>query len=124
MTLQNMGTILPVVRDGRLRGLAVTSLKRTSVMPDLPTVAESGFAGLRSDLLVRADGAGRHAGADHRQGPSAGGGGRGHAGRAREACALGLDTSADGPDAVAAIIKADTAKWAKVIKDANIKAGE
>ena len=31
---------------------------------------------------------------------------------------------ADGPDAMAAIIKADIAKWAKVIKDANIKAGD
>ena len=38
--------------------------------------------------------------------------------------ALGLDTTTDGPDAVAAVIKADTAKWAKVIKDANIKAGD
>jgi tripartite-type tricarboxylate transporter receptor subunit TctC len=35
---------------------------------------------------------------------------------------LGLDTTADGPEAFAAIIKADIAKWAKVIKDNNIKA--
>jgi tripartite-type tricarboxylate transporter receptor subunit TctC len=34
---------------------------------------------------------------------------------------LGLDTASDAPDAFAAIIKADIAKWAKVIKDANIK---
>jgi tripartite-type tricarboxylate transporter receptor subunit TctC len=37
---------------------------------------------------------------------------------------LGLDTASDRPDAFAAIIKADIAKWAKVIKDANIKAGD
>src|ERR1041384_6062589 len=42
MTLQNMGSILPVVRQGQLRGLAVTSLKRTPVMPELPPLAESG----------------------------------------------------------------------------------
>ena len=30
MTLQNVGTILPVVREGKLRGLAVTSLKRSA----------------------------------------------------------------------------------------------
>src|SRR4029079_6092150 len=42
MTLQNMGSILPIVRQGQLRGLAVTSLKRTPVMPELPTLAESG----------------------------------------------------------------------------------
>ena len=35
---------------------------------------------------------------------------------------LGLDAVSDSPDAFAKIIKADIAKWAKVIKDANIKA--
>jgi tripartite-type tricarboxylate transporter receptor subunit TctC len=44
MTLQNMGAILPVVRDGKLRGLAVTSLKRSSIISELPTLAESGFS--------------------------------------------------------------------------------
>jgi tripartite-type tricarboxylate transporter receptor subunit TctC len=43
MTLQNMGSILPVVRQGQLRGLAVTSLSRTPILPDLPTIAESGL---------------------------------------------------------------------------------
>ena len=36
---------------------------------------------------------------------------------------LGLDAVSDPPDAFAAIIKADIAKWAKVIKEAGIKAG-
>jgi len=34
---------------------------------------------------------------------------------------LGLDATSDPPEAVAKIIKADIAKWAKVIKDAGIK---
>jgi tripartite-type tricarboxylate transporter receptor subunit TctC len=37
MTLQNMGAILPVVRDGKLRGLAVTSLKRSPIISELPS---------------------------------------------------------------------------------------
>lgn len=37
---------LPQVKQGRLRPLAVTSLKRISLMPELPTVAESSFASL------------------------------------------------------------------------------
>jgi tripartite-type tricarboxylate transporter receptor subunit TctC len=37
---------------------------------------------------------------------------------------LGLDVTSDPPDALAAIIKSDIAKWAKVIKAANIKAGD
>ena len=37
---------------------------------------------------------------------------------------LGLDAVADPPDTMAGIIKADTVKWAKVIRDANIKAAQ
>src|SRR5262245_27818969 len=43
MTLMNMGAILPLVRDGKLRGLAVTSLKRSPIISELPTLAECGF---------------------------------------------------------------------------------
>lgn len=39
---------LPFLRGGRLKALAVTGLKRTSVAPDVPTVAESGFPGFES----------------------------------------------------------------------------
>jgi tripartite-type tricarboxylate transporter receptor subunit TctC len=38
-------TATPLVKSGRLRALAVTSLNRTSAMPDLPTIAESGVPG-------------------------------------------------------------------------------
>ena len=37
---------------------------------------------------------------------------------------IGLDVVGDAPDAFAAIIRTDTPKWAKVIKDAGIKAAE
>lgn len=40
-----ISSVLPYVREGRLRGLAVTSAKRTAVMPDTPTIAESGLPG-------------------------------------------------------------------------------
>jgi tripartite-type tricarboxylate transporter receptor subunit TctC len=39
---------LPMVRDGRLRGIAVTSLRRDPALPDVPTVAEQGFAGFEA----------------------------------------------------------------------------
>lgn len=41
----NMGSILPHVKAGRMRGLGVTSPKRSPTMPDLPTVAEQGLPG-------------------------------------------------------------------------------
>lgn len=38
-------TVLPHVRSGKLRALAVTGAKRSTAMPELPTVAESGVKG-------------------------------------------------------------------------------
>jgi tripartite-type tricarboxylate transporter receptor subunit TctC len=38
-------TALPFIRDGRLRALAVTTAARLAVLPDLPTVAETGYPG-------------------------------------------------------------------------------
>ena len=39
------GTMLPYVKAGRLRALAITSTKRALLLPDLPTVAEAGLPG-------------------------------------------------------------------------------
>ena len=41
----NMATAVPLVRAGRLRGLAVTSARRAPAVPDLPTAKEAGLAG-------------------------------------------------------------------------------
>jgi tripartite-type tricarboxylate transporter receptor subunit TctC len=38
-------TALPFIRDGRMRALAVTTAARLAVLPDLPTVAETGYPG-------------------------------------------------------------------------------
>jgi tripartite-type tricarboxylate transporter receptor subunit TctC len=122
--IQNAGASLPMVRDGRVRGIGITSLQRSPNAPDLPTFNESGFPGFeatswfallapagtpapvldkvrREALKVLAD-------------PDL---------RARFA-QLGLDTVGNSPDELAALIKADLAKWAKVIKEVGIKAGE
>jgi tripartite-type tricarboxylate transporter receptor subunit TctC len=39
---------LPMVREGRLRGIAVTSLRRDPALPDVPTVAEQGYPGFEA----------------------------------------------------------------------------
>ena len=48
-TLLTVPTAAPVVRDGRLRGLAVTSAKRNPAFPNLPSIVEEGFAAAQSD---------------------------------------------------------------------------
>src|SRR5688572_14202352 len=42
-------TAIPQVKSGRVKGLAVTTLKRSLMLPDLPTIAESGFPGFETD---------------------------------------------------------------------------
>jgi len=122
MTMQNVGAILPVVRQGQLRGLAVTSLKRTPIMPDLPTIAESGLPGFEAiswfGLMAPSGTPAPIVAKVYQQAAKI----VSEPEMKEKLAQLGLDTASDAPDAFAAIIKADIAKWAKVIKDANIKA--
>ncbi len=46
LMIDPMITALPLVQAGQLKALAVASSRRTSVLPDVPTAAESGLAGL------------------------------------------------------------------------------
>jgi len=41
----NIGAVLPLIQGGKLRGLAVTTAKRTPAVPDMPTIAEAGVPG-------------------------------------------------------------------------------
>jgi tripartite-type tricarboxylate transporter receptor subunit TctC len=124
MTVQNAASILPIVQDGKLRGLAVTSLKRFPSLPEVPTIAESGFPGFEATswfsllaphgtpaLIVRKI---REEAAKVLGEPEM---------RARFA-QLGLDTVGGSPEELAAVIKSDIAKWTRVIKEAGIKPGE
>jgi tripartite-type tricarboxylate transporter receptor subunit TctC len=47
--MDGLPSALPHVRAGRLKALAITSLKRSAAAPELPTIAESGYAGFYAD---------------------------------------------------------------------------
>ena len=119
--IQNAGAAMPLVRDGRVRGIAVTSLKRTSSAPDLPTLAEQGFpgfeatswfalmgpAGLPKPIVDKARAESLKALADPEL--------------KKKFATMGLDLVGSTPEETRAAIAADIPKWAKVIKDAGIK---
>ena len=48
LTFENITVVSTHVKSGKVRGLAVTSLKRSPVLPEIPTVAESGFPGFEA----------------------------------------------------------------------------
>lgn len=48
VAVENIVITVPHIRRGALRGLAVTSAKRSAVIPELPTVAESGVPGFQT----------------------------------------------------------------------------
>ena len=124
MTFQNAGAILPTVRDGKLRGLAMTARTRSPNMPEIPTMIEQGVPDFDVTswfgLLAPAGTPPAVIEKLHREAvkivsqPDM-----------REKFGLiGLDVVTDAPDALAAIMRRDIAKWAQVIKDAGIKAGQ
>jgi tripartite-type tricarboxylate transporter receptor subunit TctC len=110
-----------VARKGKLRALAVTSWRRSSAIPELPTIAESGYLGydLTSwfGLLTPATTPATIVRKLHFETVKALA-----LSDLRAKCAdLGLETIGNSPDAFAAIIKSEIPKWTKVIKDADIK---
>ena len=48
LAIDALNSALPYIRDGRLRAIAVTTTKRSSSLPDVPTVAEQGLADFES----------------------------------------------------------------------------
>jgi tripartite-type tricarboxylate transporter receptor subunit TctC len=118
----SVASSIPQVKAGKLKALATTGTKRSKVVPDLPTIAESGFPGFDVStwyaLLVPA----RTSAAIVNK----------IRGAALKAVALpdvqeamsrqGLDVETSTPQELAARMSAETAVWAGVIKDAGIKA--
>jgi tripartite-type tricarboxylate transporter receptor subunit TctC len=124
MTFQNAGALLATVRDGKLRGLAMTAATRSPNMPELPTMIESGVAGFEVTswfgMLAPAGTPAPILAKLHQEAVQI----VSTADMREKFGKVGLDVVNDAPEAFAAIIRNDTQKWAKVIKDAGIKAAE
>jgi tripartite-type tricarboxylate transporter receptor subunit TctC len=121
LMFDNMPSALPHAKAGKLRGIAVSTARRSPVMPDVPTVAESGLPGFEvsvwfavlapaatpREIVERLNGILVKA----LQSPDV-----------RERLSTqGAEPIGGTPADFTAVMKRDLAKWAKVVKDANIK---
>jgi len=56
MGIGGFGAMIPMIKAGNLKGLVITSVKRSSVFPQIPTMAEKGFPeaclNVRNGLVV------------------------------------------------------------------------
>ncbi|HEY0335905.1 MAG TPA: tripartite tricarboxylate transporter substrate binding protein [Burkholderiales bacterium] len=113
-------TALPHVKSGRLRALGVTALERSKLMPDVPTIAEAGVPGYE---VISWFGFLAPAGTPRPIVQKL------HAEMAKSLSLpdvrerlgnVGLEIVASTPEQMRAFVKADIAKWAKVIRDARI----
>ena len=116
-----MPAALPFVKAGRLRALAITTPKRSPLLPDVPTVAESGVPGFEVTLwtgLFAPTGTPKDIVAQlGRETESVL-----QMAETREALAkLGSEANFSGMEPFTAFLRADHARWVKLTRDANIR---
>lgn len=121
LNFDSVPPVLPHVRSGRLRALAVTSEKRFSILPDIPTVTEAGVPGfdlstwwglvapaaVSKDIIARLQAETVKVLRER--------------GVKEKIAFAGADTVGNTADEFAAYIRAERAKYARIVKDANIK---
>jgi tripartite-type tricarboxylate transporter receptor subunit TctC len=117
----DVSTSLPPVRAGKLKGFAVSSLTRSSLAPDLPTLNEAGIPGYDltawfaafvpaktpKPVVDKLNAALREALADKEV--------------AAKLLAAGIEPAASSPDELKAFVMSETKKWAKIVADAKIE---
>jgi tripartite-type tricarboxylate transporter receptor subunit TctC len=121
-TFDTMQNAMPYVRDKRMRGLGVASLKRSNAAPEIPTIDESGVpgyevgtmfglvapAGTPRDIIMKLNAEMARAVAQ----PDL----------AQRMTSVGTEPMANSPEEFAELIRKEMGKWAKVARDANIRA--
>jgi tripartite-type tricarboxylate transporter receptor subunit TctC len=116
-----LGAMMPYIRAGRLRAIAVTSTQRSAALPEVPTLYDAGInfdatqwygilttAGAPADVIARIQASIKRVAGD--------------AGVKDRLITLGGEPASSTPEEYSALIRSETEKYAKIVKDANIKA--
>ncbi len=119
--LESITQLLPFVKAGKLRPLGVTDLRRSPLLPELPTLNESGLNGYQmvgwNGMFVPAGTPSSVVNKLHAEVVKA----LALPAVKERFATLGADPSGMSPAEFSAFVAAETAKSAKVVKDANIK---
>ena len=121
MLFTQISPVIQHIKSGKVRAFATTSLKRSLELPDVPTLSEGGIpgfqvdawcgllttAGTPADVVLKLQGQISKAlhSPDFKE----------------KLAAAGFEPVGESPEKFAALIKADMAKWSKLIQDAGIK---
>lgn len=122
MLTSSMSALMPYVKSGKMRGIAVTSMKRSTVAPEFPTIAESGLPGfevitwfgilapaatpkeiinrLNTEIVAAV------------QLPNV----------REQLTKMGFEIVPNTPEQYAGFLRDETVKWGKVVKDLGLKA--
>jgi len=121
VAILGLGAIMPHIKSGRLRAIAVTSKERAAALPDVPTLYEAGIkfdatqwygilttGGAPAEVITQVNAALKRA--------------SGEAAVKERLMGLGGESASSTPEEYTALIRSETEKFSKVVTEANIKA--
>src|SRR5204863_5254451 len=119
--LLTMPAVMPYVKGGKVRGIATSGARRSPALPEVPTIAEAGVPGyeytpwygmfgpgtLPKELIARLNAAVNKALAE--------------AGLGEKLAQQGLEVQSITNDQFAGIVRADVARWGKIIRELGVR---
>ncbi|NYT62546.1 tripartite tricarboxylate transporter substrate binding protein [Alcaligenaceae bacterium] len=120
LMFDSMPSAMPFIKSGQLRAIAVTTQKRVAALPDVPTVAESGFPtfdistwyglwapkGTPDDIVAKLSATAKQALQDPKI--------------AKQYATMGAEPVGSTPQEFAQYVESEGKKWAKLVKQANV----